>query len=137
MCYCLHFELVPRSKDRERLDLSDNAVLERLHTSADEYGLEIVNLPGMGGARGCHLDVVERGSGCACGVASERHVDDRVFNFARSLARSLDLEAVRLLWLWSNDEPLADEAMSFEAFEAKNRQSEAVNNTPYLLTRQP
>lgn len=133
MCYSLEMDLFPRP-DREReLDLTDNTTLGAIEEAAGRNRLRLVCIPGMGGVQGYQLILDHESEGCACGIAHETWVDSTVVDFARSLTRSLDLEAVRLVWRWSTSESLSEQAMTFEEFSERNRETRLAENTPYLL----
>ena len=132
MCFYLNLHLLPRTGRRRPLDLTDDDTLALIDTTADRCRLGI-DIVGWGGVEGYHLIGTQAGFGCACNVAHTKGVDSTFLDFAWTLARSLDLEAVRLLWLWSNDDPMPEQTMTFEDFEVRNRKAQVAENTPYLL----
>src|SRR6185503_213098 len=133
MCYSLNVELLPQEAHRTAFDITENRTLDRIYSAARECRLDILDISSLGGLFECALELSAQNEPCSCGIVSEQQVDTRILDFAKTLAQSLGLAGVRILWLWSDSTPQAERSMAFEEFEERNSARQLIDNTPYRL----
>ncbi|MCI0536383.1 MAG: hypothetical protein L0Z50_14270 [Verrucomicrobiales bacterium] len=133
MCYFLRIELLPHEAHRLAFDLTENRTLDLIYDAARKCRLDIRDISGFGGLSGGTLELAEQNQPCSCGIVSEHQVDTRILDFAMTLAPSIRLAGVRIVWLWSDSAPQAERTMTFEEFEERNSTGQLVDNTPYRL----
>jgi hypothetical protein len=132
MCYSVEIDCLADATDSAPVDLTEPQTFTRLCKWAQAHELEILDL-----RNGGSIMVIREGASCACSIAHPQGIATDLLDFARTLAQSAGLGAVRIAWIWSASETTTDQLMTFSEFEERNRAEQLAENTPYLLTLRP